>query len=70
MLQVITCQYVENTTSENLKKKKVDTALQDVINIGHRNAGKTSNLSKKAQKVRNEKISEMVDYASFGDLKS
>ena len=54
-----------------LDKSKLHPILAKMANISHRNAGPTSELlSSKAQDARNEFIKEMVDYASFGDIKS
>ena len=45
--------------------------LKNVLNIRQRNAGPTSMLkSKNAAIARNEKINEVVEFASFGDVKS
>ena len=48
-----------------------DERLQEILNIRLRNAGPTDNLkSKQAIDKRNSKIDSIVDYASFGDIKS
>ena len=48
-----------------------DNALQDIQNIRLRNAGPTGDLkSKQAIARRNSKIDSVVEYASFGDIKS
>ena len=48
-----------------------DSSLREIQNVRCRNAGPTSELkSKKSMDNRNKKIDEVVDYASFGDLKS
>ena len=47
-----------------------DKPVQDIINIRQRNAGPSSDLSKQSRASRNQKIDEIVKYASFGDLKS
>ena len=60
-----------NTIVENkLEDKKQEEVLQHIINIRRRNAGETSTLCKKASKTRNAAIRKVVDYVSFGDIKS
>ena len=48
-----------------------DEKLRDIQNIRLRNAGPTNDLkSKQAIERRNAKIDSLVEYASFGDIKS
>ena len=44
--------------------------LNDIVNIRKRNAGETSSLCRKAIKARNATIHKLVEFASFGDVKS
>ena len=63
----------ESEESEKQSKKvcKQDQpVINDLLNIRHRNAGPTSDLNRRAQKNRNEKIHQLVNFASFGDVKS
>ena len=56
---------------EKVVEKVDNSLLKDIANIRGRNGGPTSNLkSKKSKEKRNEKINEVVDYASFNDVKS
>lgn len=52
------------------KNVKIDGVLQDILNIHRRNAGETSGLCKKSIKARNATIHKLVEFASFGDVKS
>ena len=72
VLCVVTCAYETASKHENSKMRKIelDNNLSNLKNIRHRNAGKTSTLCDKAAKNRNEKIKDIVEYATFGDLKS
>ena len=48
-----------------------ESSLREIKNVRSRNAGPTSHLkSKKSIEKRNEKIDDVVNYASFGDFKS
>ena len=51
------------------KQVSLPKILKDVLNIQHRNAGPTHTLCRKAQKQRNEVIHQLVQFATFGDLK-
>ena len=71
VLCVITCAYnTPSNTMNNSKTRKLNENIDNLMNIRHRNAGITSNLCNKAAKNRNEKVKDIVEYATFGDLKS
>ena len=62
----------ESEESETQSKKVCNqdqSVINDLLNIRHRNAGLTSDLNRRAQKSRNEKIHNLVNFASFGDVK-
>ena len=57
--------------NDELKRLTGDHQLQQIQNIRSRNAGPTSELkSKSGMKKRNDKIDGIVNYVSFGDVKS
>ena len=55
------------------KASRVEAAhplVKKVLNNAHRNAGPTSSLNPPAQRSRNQFIVDLVNFASFGDIKS
>ena len=53
-----------------LDKSKLLRVLTSALNVVHRNAGPTGDLTKKAQLQRNALIDDVVNFISFGDKKS
>ena len=76
-LQNLACKKLDNIPEEvsagdstKQSDQHGEQILTDLKNIRKRNGGETSSLCKKASKARNDKIHKLVEYASFGDIKS
>ena len=61
---------LEHITYHTPPHKTNDEMMTRVENIRKRNGGQTSTLCPKSIKKRNELIHELVEYVSFGDVKS
>lgn len=71
VVQQINFMKIRKDTEESSNKKKIteNDIMKSVVNVRHRNAGPTSSLCSKAQRNRNEMIHELINFATFGDVR-
>ena len=73
VLSVTTCPYGKSLKVDQSSFERIASEngpLKSLMNIRHRNAGPTHDLCHKAAKHRKQTVKNIVDYATFGDLKS